>query len=69
VEGLVGDVPGSLGRGRGPLPRVGEVGKVVGEGRGRLLSRGLAGAVEGGDERRERRRVGELTAGLSVCSG
>jgi hypothetical protein len=44
----VGDAPGSLGRGRGPLPRVGEVGNAVGEGRGRLLSRGLAGA--GGDE-------------------
>jgi hypothetical protein len=69
VEGLVGEAPGSLGKGRGPLPRVGEVGNAVGEGRGRLLSRGLAGAVGGGDERRERRSAGERTAGLRVSSG
>jgi hypothetical protein len=40
---VVGEAPGSLGSGRGPLPRVGEVGYVVGEGRGRPLSRGLGG--------------------------
>ncbi len=40
----MGEAPGSLGRGRGPLPWVGEVGYVVGDGRGRLLSRGLAEA-------------------------
>lgn len=37
-------VGGRRGKGRKPLPRVGEVGYVVGEGRGRLLSRGLAEA-------------------------
>jgi len=52
VEGLLGEAPGGLGRGRGPLPRVGEVGNVVGEGRGRLLSRGLAEAERGGEEGR-----------------
>jgi len=58
VEGLVGEAPGSLGKGRGPLPRVGEVGNAVGEGRGRLLSRGLAGAV-GGEMRGEKEGVQE----------
>jgi hypothetical protein len=45
---MLGEDPGGLGRGRGPLP-TGEVEKAVGEGSEWLLSRGL------GEARRERK--------------
>jgi len=59
---MLGEDPGGLGRGRGPLP-TGEVEKAVGEGSEWLLSRGLAEARrEGkGDNERKKRKEGQRT--------
>ena len=69
---MLGEDPGGLGRGRGPLP-TGEVVKDVGEGSEWLLSRGLAGARSKGkkDKERKKRKEGKVltTRLLWVRSG
>jgi hypothetical protein len=64
----LGEAAGSFGRGRGLLPRTGEVENAVGERRGRLLSRGLEEARKRYRKRKEGREEGTHHGIVGVVS-